>query len=118
MTGSGSRDLTQAEQSFAAQVEYQFRHEPSARKLQLMQTTRRALLSAPPVDTYTRLERELGTPAEYAARLTARGDNAPPPVRKAPEQIKAHGSGPSTTVWYTVVLAAVALIVVLMIVFM
>ena len=72
MAGSDSRDLTRAEQSYVAQVTYQLRHLPSQQQHHLLQSVRRALLQAAPYDGYARLEKELGTPAAYAARLLGR----------------------------------------------
>jgi uncharacterized membrane-anchored protein len=76
--GSDSRDLTRAEQSYVAQVKYQLRHEPQQRQHQLLLVVRRALLGGQPYDGYARLEKDMGTPAEYAARLQGRGVNAEP----------------------------------------
>jgi hypothetical protein len=70
--GSDSRDLTRAEQSYVAQVKYQLRHEPQQRQHQMLLVVRRALLDAQPYDAYARLEKEMGTPAEYAVRLRGR----------------------------------------------
>ena len=78
MAGSDSRDLTRAEQSYAAQVKYQLRHVPQQRQLQMMQTVRRALLGSQPYEGYARLEKDLGTPADYAERLQGRGPASEP----------------------------------------
>ena len=83
MSTRNIRDLTRAEESFAAQVKYQLRHLPSGRQLALMQTVRRALLQGEPVEGYARLEKELGTPARYADRLLGRG-REPEEVTPAP----------------------------------
>jgi uncharacterized membrane-anchored protein len=76
--GSDSRDLTRAEQSYVAQVKYQLRHEPQQRQHQLLLVARRALLGGQPYDAYARLEKDMGTPAEYAARLQGRGGSVEP----------------------------------------
>jgi hypothetical protein len=76
--GSDSRDLTRAEQSYVAQVKYQLRHEPQQRQHQMLLGVRRALLSGQPYDAYARLEKDMGTPAEYAARLQGRGGGIAP----------------------------------------
>lgn len=73
MAGSDSRDLTRAEQSYVAQVTYQFRHLPKQQQHHLLQNVRRALLNSAPYDGYARLEKELGAPASYADRLLGRG---------------------------------------------
>lgn len=73
MAGSDSRDLTRAEQSYVAQVKYQLRHIPEQRQHQMLLVVRRALLSGQPYDGYARLEKDLGTPADYAARLQGHG---------------------------------------------
>lgn len=76
--GSDSRDLTRAEQSYVAQVKYQLRHEPQQRQHQLLLVVRRALLGGQPYDAYARLEKDMGTPAEYAARLQGRRGSVAP----------------------------------------
>lgn len=76
--GSDSRDLTRAEQSYVAQVKYQLRHEPQQRQHQMLQVVRRALLGGQPYEGYARLEKDMGTPADYAARLQERGGNVEP----------------------------------------
>lgn len=109
MTGSDSRDLTRAEQSYAAQVGYQLRHEPQERRRAMMLAVRRTLLSGVPVDTYARLERELGTPAGYAERLSGRGDAHDVAPRPAAAR---RGSGAATALWVAVaVVAAIAVMV-------
>lgn len=85
MAGSDSRDLTRAEQSYVAQVKYQLRHLPEQQQYRLLQTTRRALLGAKPYDGYARLEKDMDTPAKYAARLQGIGverEEEPPPPAK------------------------------------
>lgn len=76
--GSDSRDLTRAEQSYVAQVKYQLRHEPQQRQHQMLLTVRRALLGGQPYEGYARLEKDMGTPADYAARLQGRGGGLEP----------------------------------------
>ncbi len=71
---SDARDLTRAEQSYVAQVKYQLRHEPQQQQHQMLLAVRRALLGAQPYEAYARLEKDMGTPAEYAARLRGRDD--------------------------------------------
>lgn len=107
MAGSNSRDLTRAEQSYVAQVKYQLRHEPSTRQHAMLNTVRRALLSSSPYDGYPRIERELGTPAEYAARLQGRGDTAHDAVSRP-----AAARTSSGTAWLWVLVAVVVVIVV------
>lgn len=84
MAGSDSRDLTRAEQSYVAQVKFQLRHLPEQRQHQLLQVVRRALLGGKPYDGYARLEKEMGTPADYAARIQGHGqerDKEPGPQK-------------------------------------
>lgn len=83
MADKDSRDLTRAEESYAAQVRYQLRHLPSQQQTALMQSVRRALLGGTPMDGYPRLERELGTPAQYADRLLGRGGDSEEPASPA-----------------------------------
>lgn len=82
MVGKDARDLTRAEESYAAQVKYQLRHLPGEQQTTLMQSVRRALLGGTPTDGYARLERELGTPAQYAERLLERGGGEPAPTAR------------------------------------
>lgn len=107
MAGSDSRDLTRAEQSYVAQVKYQLRHLPSDRQHAMLNTVRRALLSEAPVDTYARLERDMGTPAGYAERLQGRGGDGGDVVSR-PAAARS-GSGSTTALW--VALAVVVVIV-------
>lgn len=88
MAGSDSRDLTRAEQSYVAQVRYQLRHLPQQRQHQILQDVRRVLLRGTPYDAYARLEKEMGSPAQYADRLLGRQ-----PVDDAPALIPAQKSG-------------------------
>lgn len=67
--GSASRDLTQAEQSFIAQVSYQLRHLPESRQAELGMQARKILLTGVPADAYRSLEREFGAPADFADKL-------------------------------------------------
>ncbi len=106
MVGSDSRDLTRAEQSYVAQVKYQLRHEPRERQHAMLNTVRRVLLSSAPYDGYPRIERELGTPAEYAARLQGRGDTAHDVVSRP-----AAARTRSATAWLWVLFAVVVVIV-------
>lgn len=110
MAGSDSRDLTRAEQSYVAQVKYQLRHEPETRQHAMLLAVRRALLSATPVDTYARLEREMGTPADYAARLQGRGDGAARDEVSRPAAARS-GSGTGTGRWMILVVVAAIIVV-------
>lgn len=106
MAGSDSRDLTRAEQSYVAQVNYQLRHLPSERQHAMLQSVRRALLSGTPVDTYARLEREMGTPGEYAARLQGRGGSDGHDVVSLPAAARTR-SGTTTALWVLLVVVLV-----------
>jgi hypothetical protein len=86
MAGSDSRDLTRAEQSYVAQVKYQLRHEPQHRQQQMLHTVKRALLGGQPYDGYARLEKDMGTPADYAARLRGRGAAPQPEPNATPSR--------------------------------
>lgn len=80
MANRDARDLTRAEESYAAQVKYQLRHLPQQQQLTLMQSVRRTLLTAQPTDGYPRLEKEMGPPAQFAERLLGRGGGHREPV--------------------------------------
>jgi uncharacterized membrane protein len=69
MVPGTSRDLTRAEESFVTQVTGQLRSQPEGQRNRMVHGLRQHFLARPPNDTYARIERELGSPAAYAATL-------------------------------------------------
>jgi hypothetical protein len=76
MRDEPSRDLTNAEAQYASEVRWAIRGLPSSIRTPMLQTLRQNLFERPPCDSRPQLERELGTPAAYAAELQHEADHA------------------------------------------